>query len=77
MERKERILRCLEENGVTVNSQGNLMEVNSLSFISTIVDIEQEFDIEIPDEYLLVNVLSNIEQINAIIELQVNKSVGI
>lgn len=51
----ERVLKCLEENGIIVLEDGNFENMNSINFISAIISLESEFDIEIPDEYLLMS----------------------
>ena len=42
--------------------------VRSISFISSIVSLEEEFNIEFPDEYLLIEKMNNINNICLIIE---------
>ena len=76
MDRKERILRCLEENGIELDRDGNLVDVESIGFIAAILDIENEFDIEIPNDYLLIDVLSNLTQFDAVVESQIKKTFG-
>lgn len=49
---KNRLINCLEENGIEVNNDGTLGEFESISFISALVSIEEEFQMEFPDEYL-------------------------
>lgn len=63
-----RIRKNLEENGIEVDDDGGLLNVDSMNFISSIVCLEQEFEIEFPDEYLLIDSLSNIENISVIVE---------
>ena len=73
---KESINKMLEENGIELDEQGVLTNVDSISFISTIVSIEQEFDIEFPDEYLLLSSLSSINDIVRVVETVINQKVG-
>jgi acyl carrier protein len=63
----ERIKECIESNGIVINDDGTFDELDSIKFISSIVNIEQEFDIEIPDEYLLIETMSSFENIKTII----------
>ncbi|KWX75484.1 MULTISPECIES: acyl carrier protein [Paenibacillus sonchi group] len=63
----ERIRINLEENGIEISEDGSLVNVDSMSFISSIVCIEQEFEIEFPDGYLLIEEMSNIESLNYIV----------
>ncbi len=56
---KEKMLMALDEIGIIVDSTQedfDLQEyiIDSLSFISFIVNLEQQLDIEIPDDMLLI-----------------------
>lgn len=64
----ERIRKCIEESGIDVLESGELDNVESINFISAIISMEQEFDIEFPDEYLLIDIMSNIENICYIVK---------
>ncbi|MBS5303551.1 MAG: hypothetical protein KHZ13_06395 [Firmicutes bacterium] len=68
MEKLQKIQNCLEENGIEVLNDGTLDNVDSISFISSIVSLEEEFNIEFPDEYLLIEKMNNINNICLIIE---------
>lgn len=46
MNTREKLLTCLEENGVTVDADGTCNLIDSLHLISSILRIEEEFDIE-------------------------------
>ena len=63
MEKLQKIQNCLEENGIEVLNDGTLDNVDSISFISSIVSLEEEFNIEFPDEYLLIEKMNNINNI--------------
>jgi acyl carrier protein len=64
---EERIRECIENNGVLINDDGTFEEIDSLRFVSTIVALEEEFDIEIPDEYLTFDTMSSLENIKTIV----------
>lgn len=68
MEKLQKIQNCLEENGIEVLNDGTLDNVDSISFISSIVSLEEEFNIEFSDEYLLIEKMNNINNICLIIE---------
>lgn len=68
MEVNQMILDCLEENGIEVLDDGKLDNVDSFAFISAIVSLEEVFNIEFPDEYLLIEKLSNIDNICIIVK---------
>lgn len=51
---QNRIIKILEENGIYVSDDWDEeLEFDSITFISTIVCLEDEFNIEIPDDFLL------------------------
>ena len=54
MNRIDKLKKIFKENGVDfINDEHiDLLEIDSIQFVSIIVDIETEFDIEIPEEYL-------------------------
>lgn len=64
---KDKLVLCLEENGIIVDQEGNLPDMESVVFISTVISIEEEFGIEFPDEYLNITYFSNIDDILSII----------
>ena len=64
---RQKIIKCIEENGIQISSDGNLDELESIKFISLIVSLEEEFKIEFPEEYLLTYKLSNVDMIKEVI----------
>lgn len=51
---QNKIIKILEENGIYVSDDWDEeLEFDSITFISTIVCLEEEFNIEIPDDFLL------------------------
>lgn len=64
---RQKIIKCIEENGIQICSDGNLDELESIKFISLIVSLEEEFKIEFPEEYLLTYKLSNVDMIKEVI----------
>ena len=73
----ERILNCLLELGIVFEQEENFELTDyiedSLTFISFVSELENEFDIEIPDEYLLQGVLGTLNDLKNIITLLVGK----
>lgn len=50
-------MRVFEENGVLVDDENALLQdylPDSLTFVSLVIGIEEAFDIELPDEFLLI-----------------------
>jgi len=43
-------------------------QMDSLSFVTVIVELEQEFDVEFPDEYLNINLINSIEELEEVVK---------
>lgn len=58
---KKRLEKDFNENGLTIDldNQSSILELDSLQIISLFVSIEDEFNMEIPDEFLTREVLSS------------------
>ncbi|MEJ6950343.1 acyl carrier protein [Natronospora cellulosivora (SeqCode)] len=50
-----------------INDDLTLLNIDSITFIRLIVIIEDEFNIEIPDEYLILNKMNTVNKIVNII----------
>ena len=48
----DQIVEIFEENGVDVENADSFNNIESIQYISIIVDIEQKFDVSLPD-YIL------------------------
>jgi len=75
---RDRIVGCMKNIGLTVESDEPDFDVNeyikdSITFITFIVELETEFDIEIPDEYLMPARLNTISNITKIFEKLINE----
>lgn len=67
------IITCLKNIGIFASSDYELSNLNeliedSLTFITFIVELEQMFGVEIPDEYLLIERMSTLDSINSMVE---------
>ena len=62
--------------GVTVDEDQriNIQEIDSLTFISVIIEIENEFCISFPDEYLMIDSLSTLSTLSLIIKQEIDKT---
>lgn len=60
---KDTVVKILGENGIEIDDEGVLLNLESLSFISTLVDIEQTFDIELPDEFLEIGKFDTVDDL--------------
>ena len=58
MNTKDIIIEKIELNGAEINEKGEIEDIDSIVFISLVLDLEEEFNIEIPDEYLLMSTLT-------------------
>ena len=58
---KKRLEKVFNENGLTIDfdNQSSILELDSLQIISLFVSFEDEFNMEIPDEFLTREVLSS------------------
>lgn len=71
----EKIEKCLFENGIDIDENGNMRDVDSLDFIGAIIALEEVFNIEFPDWFLNYELLHNKEQIEEmIVSLLENKT---
>ena len=55
-----------DEAGIEVD-ENNECEADSLTYMALITSIEEEFDIELPDEFLVMDSLKNIELFKSMI----------
>ena len=84
---REKIISLLTEimhkydDQIKVNESFNMVDLNidSILFISIVVDIESEFNIVIPDEYLNYESMTNIESIMNVVcdQLGINNNENI
>lgn len=64
----------IENSEITFGQEEDLTQfgVDSITFIRIIVAIEEEFDLEIPDEYLLVSEMNTVSKIVDVISATLN-----
>lgn len=72
---KEKIYELLCNVGINVNEAGKIDDtikvMDSLQFVSLICDIENEFDIFIPDDFLIQNNFESLDDFVEQIERQI------
>lgn len=73
MDIRDRIIECLNNVGIVINQNDidtnlNEYEVDSLTFMTFIVDIEREFNIIIPDGYLYKDILQSLNGFTSLVE---------
>lgn len=71
---KEKLIKIFNDNGVVVISEDEIIDVDSLIYISIIVEIEEEFEIEVPDEYLITNQLTCLSEYIELVDNNINKT---
>lgn len=61
-------------NGIDIEDEESLKEIDSLAYISTIVELEEEFGIEFPDEVLTENIFTDINRLYNILQVLLDGS---
>lgn len=64
---KETLLDIMEQNGIEYEDDKLISKLDSIQYISAMVAIEEEFEIEIPEQYLVQNVFENLDHLSSII----------
>lgn len=78
MKKKELIINCIENIGAYIDYENLENEdfseffEDSLTFISFIVELEKNFNIEIPDDMLLMDNFRSLKQVEVIINGLIN-----
>lgn len=70
MEIQERLEAILNQYGLSVHSEEKNEELDSFAFISMIVEIENEFDISIPDDFLAMSFFDVKRLLNYIVSVE-------
>lgn len=65
----ERIIECFEKAGATVIESGEFESLDSITFISAIINLENEFDIIFPDEYITIVETRNVSGFESMISM--------
>lgn len=69
---REKLYRLLDEVGaVEINADGNkvlVSDMDSIQLVSLVVEIEECFEIEIPDEYLVTEFFESEEHVIDVIQ---------
>lgn len=59
LEMKRIVCDTFEENGIDINDQDAVKHMDSLTYISTLVSLEDKFKIEFPDSMLTKNMFED------------------
>lgn len=72
------VINIFNENGIEVTDVNeDLPEMDSVSYISTLVSLEQEFDIEFSDEFLTMDNKPNVQVFIDIIRSETKNQISI
>ena len=74
MEFANKIIEILNEEGIYIEYKGEDLDlreyiIDSLQYISFIVDIENLFGIEIPDEYLIYDSIASLHSFSNVVKM--------
>lgn len=61
LEMKQIVCHVFEENGIDINDQDAVENMDSLEYIATLVSLEEKFKIEFPDSMLTRNMFENMD----------------
>jgi acyl carrier protein len=63
----EKIFEIVDEINIIVDQDGNIIDPDSIVFISLIVRLEETFDVLIPDEFLDLSMAQSVSNLEIII----------
>lgn len=70
---KTEIERIFEENGINITDPDSLENIDSIQYVTIIVEIEQFFNITLPDYFLVDNALADFQKlINIVTDIYEN-----
>ena len=73
MDIKTEIERIFEENGINITDPDSLENIDSIQYVTIIVEIEQFFNITLPDYFLVDNALTDFQKlINIVTDIYEN-----
>lgn len=79
---KEKIIKILKDILIEIKFDDEVLEhmnlvddlgIDSISFITLIIELENSFDINIPDKYLLIDKMNTVDKIQMIISNELLK----
>ncbi len=76
MELVDRAKECLEESGIIIYEDGTIEPMPSVSFVTAILSLEDEFDIEFPDEYLNFEIMQDLKHLGEAIQAILTDQTG-
>ncbi len=70
---KNELLNIIADLGIVVDENETIQDIDSLTFVSLVVKIEEKFNITFPDEFLLLDMVKDISNLVIIIEQQLEQ----
>ena len=70
---KNELLNIIADLGIVVDENETIQDIDSLTFVSLVVKIEEKFNITFPDEFLLLDMVKDISNLVIIIEQQLEE----
>lgn len=70
---KNELLNIITDLGIVVDENETIQDIDSLTFVSLVVKIEEKFNITFPDEFLLLDMVKDISNLVIIIEQQLEE----
>ncbi len=64
---RDRLFTIMEDNGVEYEDNVLVTEIDSIQYMSLMVEIEEEFEIEFPDMFLGENIFENFDRLCEIV----------
>lgn len=58
----QKVMGLMEESGIEISEETNSLEADSIRYIALICALEEEFDLELPEEFLAFNALQSADQ---------------
>lgn len=65
---QEELFNIMNELGIDVGESGELLDLDSITFITMIIRVEETFGITIPDDLLMISLVNNIYNLETIID---------
>lgn len=66
---RNKLIELLKENGVYVDGEDEVLELDSLTYVTVIVDIENEFGISYPEQFMIEEINVTLRELeNTILE---------
>ena len=72
MDIESKLIEIFNDYSIDIYNEQQVSDIDSIEYISLIIEIEDSFDIEIPDEFLDGNIFFNIDMLKSLILNMIN-----